>query len=352
MSEGRRLTVLDERRAALEMCGYCPKLCRSACPVSEAEGSEALIPWGKMSMTWFAARGDLAVDRDVAALAWGCTGCFACRDRCEHQNPVAETLVAARAVHHAAGLAPHGSAAVLGRFEARRERLAARARELDGGVEARTALVVGCGYLGLRGPEANDIVSAARGLLGDVSVLSGCCGLVAREAGDAPGADALRSALLAEAAGRRLVVADAGCALALRDAGAKTLAEVAATRLGRLRRVPGIAGPVRSHAPCRLARGLAVQTEPRAILERALGEKPAEFVHGRSQTACSGAGGLLPFAFPRAARTIARTRLREHAELGGGTIVTACASSLRWLRLGGATVLDLASVVARSLKGG
>lgn len=352
MSAKRRLTVLEERRAALEMCGYCPKLCRSACPVSEAEGSEALIPWGKMSMTWYVARGELDADRDVAALAWGCTGCFACRERCEHQNPVPETLVAARAIHHARGLAPRGSDAVLSRFEARRERLAARARELDGGVEAGTALVIGCGYLGLRGPEAQDVAAAARGLLGDVSVLSGCCGLVAREAGDPERADALRSALLAEAAGRRLVVADAGCALALRDAGATTLAEVAATRLGRLGRAPGVAGPVRYHDPCRLARGLGVQTEPRAVLERAFGAKPAEFVHARSETACSGAGGLLPFAFPHAARGIARTRLREHDGLGGGTIVTACAASLRWLRLGGARVLDLATVIARSLEGG
>jgi len=352
MSAPRRLIMLEERRAALEMCGYCPKLCRSACPVSEAEGSEALIPWGKMSMTWYAARGELAVDRDVAALAWGCTGCFACRERCEHQNPVAETLVAARAVHHAHAHAPRGSTAALARFEARRERLAARARELDGGVEGSTALVVGCGYLGLRGPEANDIVTATRGLLGAVSVLRGCCGLVAREAGDPERADVLRAALLAEAGGRRLVVADAGCALALRDAGATTLAEVAATRLGRLGRVAGLAGPVRYHDPCRLARGLAVQAEPRAILERALGQKPAEFVHSRSETACSGAGGLLPFTFPRAARSIARTRLREHDGLGGGTVVTACASSLRWLRLGGATVQDLASVIARSLAGG
>ena len=108
MTEGRRLTMLDERRAALETCGYCPKLCRGACPVSETEASEALIPWGKMSMTWYAARGDLAPDKDVAALPWACTGCFGCRDRCEHQNPVAETLRAARAEYRKLGLAPDG----------------------------------------------------------------------------------------------------------------------------------------------------------------------------------------------------------------------------------------------------
>ena len=86
MSQGRRLSMLDERAAALETCGYCPKLCRGACPVSEAEASEALIPWGKMSMTWYAARGDIEPDPDVAALPWACTGCFGCRERCERSR--------------------------------------------------------------------------------------------------------------------------------------------------------------------------------------------------------------------------------------------------------------------------
>ncbi|HEV8550331.1 MAG TPA: (Fe-S)-binding protein [Polyangiaceae bacterium] len=349
MSEGRRLTVLDERRAALEMCGYCPKLCRETCPVSEATGREALIPWGKMSMTWYAARGDLEADRDVAALPWACTGCFACRERCEHQNPVAETLGAARAVYRARGLAPAGSEAALRAFAKRRERLSRRARALDPGTNGRAALVIGCGYLALATDEAADVVHAAEGLLGDVHVLDGCCGLVRREAGDAEGADADRAALLAQAKGRPLVVADAGCALELRAHGATTLVEVAAERLSRLEHAPELAGPVRYHDPCRLSRGLGVTEAPRAVLTRALGHPPSEFEHRGSGTRCSGAGSLLPFTMPDAARAIARARLDEHAELGGGTLVTACAASLRWFRLAGARAHDLSSVIARSL---
>src|SRR5687768_16249494 len=171
MTEGRRLTVLDERRAALETCGYCPKLCRTACPVSDVEASEALIPWGKMTFTWYAARGDIEADRDVAALPWACTGCLACREHCAHENPVAPTLVAARAVYHERGLAPPGSEAALRRDGARRERLRRRASELSGSTPgARSAVLVGCGYLGTRGREARDIVRAARGLFGEVEV--------------------------------------------------------------------------------------------------------------------------------------------------------------------------------------
>jgi Fe-S oxidoreductase len=353
MTSVRRLAVLDERRAALETCGYCPKLCRAACPVSEVTGSEALIPWGKMTMTWYAARGDLEADRDVAALPWACTGCLACRERCEHQNPVAPTLRAARAVYRARGLAPAGSERVRSRFEARRETLRERARALGGGgADGQVALVVGCGYLGARGSEAEDVVRAVQGLCGSVSVLDGCCGLPLEEAGDAEGAAALLRELVETARGRRLVVADAGCAAQLRAAGAVTLVELAAERRARLGRAPELHGTVRWHDPCRLARGLGVLEEPRAVLERALGAPPAEFEAARERAVCSGAGGLLPFTSPQAARAIARERLAEHERLGGGTIVTGCATSLRWLRAQGARAVDLATVIAWSLRGG
>ncbi len=347
----RRLNVLDERRAALETCGYCPKLCRGACPVSEAAASEALIPWGKMSLAWYVARGDLAPDPDVARTAWGCTGCHACRERCEHQNPVAPTLMAARAVFRADGLAPRGSEAAIRRFGARRERLAERARTLRLPNETSSvALLVGCGYLAGRGAEASDIVNAARALFGAVHVLDGCCGVPFEEGGDLASARERRAELLKSLAGRKLVVADAGCAAALREAGAETLIEAAA-RSSKLRRVK-LDGTVRWHDPCRLARGLGVVDEPRVVLERVLGAPPAEFERSGRGTACSGAGALLPFAMPKTARAIARTKLDEHERLGGGTLVTACATSLGWFRAQGASVLDLATILARSLTRG
>jgi Fe-S oxidoreductase len=352
MKTVRRLAVLDERRAALEMCGYCPKLCRSACPVSEVEGSEALIPWGKMTMTWYVARGDLPADRDLASLPWACTGCLRCRELCEHENPVAPTLRAARAVYRADGLAPAGSERVRTRFLAQRERLCDRARALPGSrADASVALVVGCGYLGARGPEARDVVTAARGLFGAVEVLGGCCGLPLEEAGDTQGALALRASLLEAARGRTLIVADAGCAASLRDAGAVTLVEAAASRVEKLGRTPQLNGTVRWHDPCRLGRGLGVFAEPRLVLARALGAPPAEFESAREEAACSGAGGLLPFAMPKTARAIARERLAEHERLGGGTLVTGCATSLGWFRAQGAKALDLATVIAWSLGG-
>lgn len=349
MSGPRRLAMLDERRVALETCGYCPKLSRAACPVSEAEASEALTPWGKMTFTWYVARGAVPADRELATLPWGCTGCFACRDRCEHKNPVAETLVAARAAYRERELLPPGAVQLEALLDRRRKRAAERAGAL-GAPDAGTALVIGCGYLAGRGREAEEAVRVARALLGPVSVLRGCCGVATRDAGMPERADAEQHALLDEARGRRLVVLDAGCALALRSHGARTLVEVAAEHLGHFRPVP--AGPVRYHDACRLSRGLGLLREPRAVLERALGAPPAEFERRGVHGACAGSGALLPFVMPKTARAIAQDRMAEHERLGGGTIVTGCASSLRWLRAQRAPVEDLVTVMARSLSGG
>jgi Fe-S oxidoreductase len=349
MSARRVLRVLDERRGELETCGYCPKLCRATCPVSDAESSEALTPWGKMTLTWYEARGDVAPDRDLAALAWGCTGCLACRERCVHRNPLVPTLEAARGVAHRRGLAPGGSERALASFAGRRA--VTRGRGVSRNPGARSVLVAGCGY-GEGSAEVRAALRAAEALAGPVAAAEGCCGLVARLAGDEERADIERRALLAEVAGRPLLVHDAGCALELRTHGATTLAELGASRLERVTRLREPAGPVRYHDPCRLARGLGVEDEPRAILERALGVPAGEFERRRKGVACSGGGGLLPFAFPRAARTIARHRIAEHERLGGGTIVTACSASLGWFRAQGARAVDLVTILARSLSDG
>ena len=86
-----KLPLLEPARSKLETCVFCPKLCRSACPVSNAEPRETLTPWGKMSSAYFAARGDVPLDESFARPAWACTGCFACRGSCDHQNDVAGT---------------------------------------------------------------------------------------------------------------------------------------------------------------------------------------------------------------------------------------------------------------------
>ena len=356
MSATRTLPLLPSAERALETCGYCPKLCRSTCPVSNVEAREALIPWAKMSFAWLVARGDLPGDADTAATAWGCTGCHACTSFCEHKNPVADTLYAARATYRDAGVAPervlaserrHGlrvaeAGAVLGEL----------AREPGVSSSAPVALLVGCAYLRKARPEARAMVRSVVALAGAVRLVAGCCGAPLLHAGDRVGFDAARARLLEAARGaRQFVVGDPGCASVLGAPEATPFVRFAAEHAQKLEKVAGLGerGPVRFHDPCALGRGLGEYEAPRLVLQRALGRAPDEFELARGAAECSGGGGLLPVSMPDASARIADLRLASHAELGGGTLVTACASSLRRFRAQGQDAVDIASVVAQSL---
>jgi Fe-S oxidoreductase len=376
----RVLPVLEPRRSALEKCVFCPKLCRSACPVSNAEPRETITPWGKMSAAWMAAHGDVPLEASHGAPPWACTGCRACREVCDHRNEVADVLLDARAAIAQNGAAPAAAQRVIASFprhdaetrvaaRAVLSALAVRASEAaaDGGAD--TAVVVGCGYLRRAPGEARDAFGAATKLVslarGRARMVEGCCGLPLKLAGDRAGFEHRARALAGDVAGcSRLLVVDAGCALALRTyypaAGVEIrpevelLVEAAEKRIGDLAPVPvDPAEPVRWHDPCHLGRSLGIYDAPRAVLARVLGRPAGELADRREHATCSGAGGLVPCTMPAVARDIAAARLAAHREAGGGRIVTACASSLVALRRAagpsGVVVEDLASYIARAL---
>jgi Fe-S oxidoreductase len=373
----RSLPLLEPRRAALEKCVFCPKLCRSACPVSNADPRETITPWGKMSFSWMAAHGDVPLDLTHAAPAWACTGCHACREFCEHKNPVADVLLDARDALARAGTAPLAARRALDRFARHDQatRAASLALAADAGpmrvrADATDALLVGCGYLRGAPREAREAVDAATALSGEpVALVDACCGLPLRLAGDRAGFARHAASVARSVEGcARVTVVDAGCARALKqgypEVGVELvptvalLVERAAGELMRMKQVFHDVGPVRWHDPCQLGRGLGVYDAPRAVLGRALGHAPDEMpLHERRENGlCSGAGGLLPATMPEVSRDITAARLQAHANAGGGRIVTGCASSLRVMRRAssglssGVAVDDLVSWIARALR--
>lgn len=363
-----RLPTLEARRGALETCVFCPKLCRSACPVSNAEPRETVTPWGKMSMAYFAAHGDVPVDASHAAPAWACTGCYSCRGACDHKNEVAPTLYAARAALADEGVAPEGAKRVIARFDKHEEATRGAVRELLAHAAIRSdsteAVLLGCGYARGAMTEARHAIDAASALVrGPVALVEACCGWPLRLAGaeQAFVRQAQRFARETKRA-KTLLVVDAGCAMALKRAYAEVgvelsptvelLVERAAKSLHELSPVDAPpSAPVRYHDPCQLGRGLGVYEAPRAVLTRALGRAPDEFEGNRDRAWCSGAGGLLPATMPDVSRTIADARLDDHERSGGGRVVTACASSLMQLRRRArAPVDDIVTWIARAAR--
>ena len=212
----RTLPMLEPRRAALEKCVVCPKLCRSACPVSNAEPRETITPWGKMSVAWMAAHGDVSLDRSHAAPAWACTGCFACRESCDHQNVVADVLLDARDALGREGIAPDGATRVLASFaqheRTTREKSRALAAHPRVKPDAKDAVLIGCGYVRHTPDEARSAIDAAAALCGKrVALVEGCCGLPLRLAGSGDGFARHARALALSLVGRaRVIVVDAG----------------------------------------------------------------------------------------------------------------------------------------------
>jgi len=299
------------------------------------------------------------LDAERAELAWACTGCLRCREACDHRNPVTETLDDARADYVALG---RGPASVLQLLE-RREQVEAEhaaavtALRQQPGVSptAETALLLGCRYARELPDVARDAIRLAVRLTGrPVRLLSGCCGAWQQAAGARNAAQASRERLAGElrdtgSRTARLLVLDPGCALPLRELDPLTLVELAARHIDQLSVASGQDKGLRYHDSCSLGRGLGLYEEPRRLLSAVLGEPALEFAFNRSAARCSGAGGLLPVSMPDVARTIAQRRRQEHEELGGGTIVTSCASSLSLFRKQGVPAADLITVLARGL---
>jgi Fe-S oxidoreductase len=263
------------------------------------------------------------------------------------------------------GLAPPAVSRVVAKFEQHALKTLRAVRELAARPtvdrDAETALLVGCTYARGAPREAKDAITAATGLTrGPVALVEACCGLPLLHAGDAPGFARQAQFVAAETASKKtLLVADAGCGIALRkhyrgitklSPPVELLVERAMRDLDRLDRVSREdTGPVRYHDSCLLGRGLGVYEAPRAVLSRALGRAPDEFDTRREKGRCSGAGGLLPVTMPETSHGITNTRLEEHARNGGGRIVTSCAGSLLAFRRARANVDDLATWIARAL---
>lgn len=364
MTDQLKLPLLAAHDEALQKCVYCPKLCRTACPVSNVEATETVTPWGKMSLAYFAARGDVPHDREHAATAWACSGCHACRERCDHQNEPAAVLAEARAEHFAAGVAPRAAMRTAEGFATHVEKTREAVDGLDPNAlaSARIAVLVGCSYARNLPAEAQAIFSIAKRLAGtEVRAVRQCCGLPLLHAGDREGLHRAAHQLRDEVADADLVVVgDPGCAHALTRAYAtitvtpprvQPLVDLVYAKLDQIPAATHRGLRLRYHDPCKLGRGLDRYEEPRSILARLTGEPPGELFRNREHAECSGAGALLPLTRPATSAAIADGRIAEHRASGGGVLVTACAESLRRFRSRGEPAVDLMSLVHEAIEG-
>src|SRR5690606_22857283 len=129
-----------------------------------------------MTMAWLASRGDVPPRLTHTDVVWGCSGCHACSQACEHKNPVATTLIAARQLVRATDAAPALVERLIQRHARRagvvRERAARAARDLLPASNGRNALVVGCGYWLYEPSMARQLVVSVHALLGELTLVT------------------------------------------------------------------------------------------------------------------------------------------------------------------------------------
>lgn len=351
----------------LDYCTYCPKMCRHACPVSEASGRETLIPQAKMDRLNQLRKGRAPWTVESSEPIWGCTGCRHCTTYCLHENEPGLVLFAGRAEATARGAGHPRLADYPDRFRNRDQRLIAQLRELVGperrSDDALVGFWPGCDAVDKGAADVNaalalfdrsgaehvKVVEANQACAGYPLLAGGYPDMFRWHAGKV--AAALRRF-------RTVVINCSACVYTLRaqypaegvtlSTEILSMAEFLAQSATRLP-APATRTSVYYHDPCYLARYAGVIDAPRRVLSRVADVR--ELPWNGADTECCGGGGLVPKTMPDVADAMARKRLRHVANRGGGTVVTSCATCTFMLKRNappGVEVHDLPGYVARA----
>lgn len=353
----------------LDNCTYCPKMCRFACPVSEASGREQYTPQAKMDRLNQLRRGHLPWNERLTDPLYACTGCRQCTTQCVHQNEPGLVLLAGRAAAVARGAGHPALAGYPERFRAREQRLVGVLRDHIPAERFEESAPVGfwpgCDAIdkGLGDIEAalRLFDEAGERDVAMVSSAQACAGYPLLAAGLV---DMFRWQATRVAAAlkpyRTVVINCSACVYTLRaqypaegvtlSSEILSLAEFLARLDRRRAEQPAESCKLKMvyyHDPCYLARYSGVTEEPRQVLSRVV--EVRELAGSRTDTECCGGAGLLPKTMPEVADSMARARLRQVAARGGGTVVTSCATCAFMLKRNapsGVVVRDLASMIA------
>ncbi len=335
---GEPLTLsLATHAGALDHCTFCPKLCRVACPVAVAAGSETVTPRQLMLTANLARTGRRALAADLAARLWACVDCRGCTSLCEHGNDVATVLMEARAELGAQGYLPEVVRETLARLPTG----APRAEAWPGA----NVLFLCCENDPQDGEPADAALALARARYGEVRVLEGsaaCCGHPLWRWGDRAAFARHAAQLAGRLAGAAVVVADEpGCAYALRtlypEVGYVMPPVVTVADLVRGQGFKLHAQDMQAvHESCFSVRWLQAPA-----LAPELGVAPTSMWEG--SVGCCG-GMLLPHYDAELARRVAEQHAAELLAQGARSIVTASPVCRRRLRAVTGAVEDLASL--------
>jgi len=337
---------------ATTLCSFCPKLCRYACPVADADQNEAVTPWGKMTAMKKVEDKELPMTPETMALAYKCTNCRASENACELSNPVAPSLNAYRMRAFKADMAPDNVTKFCKTFRRHNNpydrdllKILQKKFSHERFASEGTVYFPGCTEI-VEDPES---VEKATQLLG--IPLYGepiqCCGYPLFAAGDWQDfTDLAEVNSHALENYDRIVTGSPTCLYTLetlyKSAGHRIKAKVEHVSeylnsgnppIPPLKKRGSKGGfSVAYHDPCTLGRYRKVYDEPRRLIERVSGKPPIEFLQNRENGYCCGGGGLLPVSFPETADAITKNRIDQFRETGAELLVTSCPTCVQRFR--------------------
>lgn len=351
---------------ATSLCSFCPKLCRYACPVADADQNEAVTPWGKMTAMKKVEDKILPMTAETMGLAYKCTNCRASEFACEHANPVAPSLDAYRVRAFRADMAPAGVAEFCTNFQRHNNPYD---RDLMKVLEKKfspqkfaskgTVYFPGCTEI-MEDPKTTEKALNLLGLPLYAEPIQ-CCGYPLFAAGD--WADFTELAEVNSHALNnydRIVTGAPMCLYTMetlyRSAGHRVRArfEHVSEHLAQRpkAKVQRPKSPVVAyHDPCYLGRYRKTYEAPRKLIEQVSGQAPKEFLLNREESYCCGGGGLLPVSFPETADMITKNRIAQFRETGAELLVTSCSTCVQRFRKFGAPAQSLADYLAHEKQG-
>lgn len=352
----------------LDECTYCPKLCRHACPVSEASGREQYTPQAKMDRLNQLRRGQVPWTADNSDPLYACTGCRQCSIECLHGNEPGLVLFSGRAAANARNAQHPALAGYPDRFRNRERRLVETTIERFSADwfddTAPVGFWPGCDAVD-KAPE--DVEAAlevfSRAGATDVRLVAAgqACGGYPLLAAGLPDMFRWHATRVAESLRRyrRVVINCSACLYTMRSqyraegvelaCEVLSLSEYMAELAPRIEAAKHKRRSVYYHDPCYLARYSGVLDQPRRVLTALANVN--ELNGNRQDTECCGGAGLLPKTMPEIADSMARRRLQGVSARGGGTVVTSCATCAFMLRRNapsGVVVKDLPTFVAEA----
>jgi len=111
------------------------------------------------------------------------------------------------------------------------------------------------------------------------------------------------------------------------------------------------------HDPCDLGRKGGVIEAPRRVLAQIPGLRLVEMAENRESSHCCGGGGHLESFAPEVGQAVARNRIRQAADVGAGTLISACQQCERTLANAARAerlrirVKDITEVVLEAMEG-